>query len=75
MLVTAEAIKDESENKDQPKHKEYESIEENDCMMVNMVQKNFEGYTKHDVKKAQEARHLQGNGERKPYCQLPSHCA
>ena len=60
MLVTAEAIDDESENEDEPKHEEYESIEENNYMMVNTVRKNFEGYTKHNVKKAQEARHLQG---------------
>jgi hypothetical protein len=60
MLVTAEAIEDESENKDEPEHEEYESIEKNDYMMVNTMQKNFEGYTKHDVKKAQEAKCLQG---------------
>jgi hypothetical protein len=29
-------------------------------VMVNTVIANFEGYTKHDIKKAQEARHLQG---------------
>jgi hypothetical protein len=28
-------------------------------VMVNSVRANFEGYTKHDIKKAQEARHLQ----------------
>jgi hypothetical protein len=28
--------------------------------MVNTVRGNFEGYTKHDIKKAQEGRHLQG---------------
>jgi hypothetical protein len=28
--------------------------------MVNTVRGNFEGYTKHDIKKVQEARHLQG---------------
>ena len=37
MLVTAEAIDDESENEDEPEHEEYESIEENDYMMVNTV--------------------------------------
>ena len=60
MLVTAEAIDDESESEDDPEPEECKSIEENDYMMVNTVQKNFEGYTKHDVKKAQEARCLQG---------------
>jgi hypothetical protein len=29
-------------------------------MMVNTLRDNFEGYTKHDIKKAQEARRLQG---------------
>ncbi len=29
-------------------------------MMVNTMRGNFEGYTKHDIKKAQEARRLQG---------------
>ncbi len=28
--------------------------------MVNTVRKNFEGFTKHEIKKAQEARRLQG---------------
>ena len=60
MLVTTEAIEDESKNEDEPEHEEYESIKENDYMMVNTVRENFEGYTKHDVKKAQEARRLQG---------------
>jgi hypothetical protein len=29
-------------------------------VMVNTVRGNFDGYTKHNIKKAQEARHLQG---------------
>jgi hypothetical protein len=29
-------------------------------MMVNTVRGNFEGYTKHNIKKVQEARRLQG---------------
>ncbi len=29
-------------------------------VMVNPVRGNFEGYTKHNIKKAHEARHLQG---------------
>ncbi len=29
-------------------------------MLVNTVQGNFEGYTRHKIKKAQEARRLQG---------------
>jgi hypothetical protein len=29
-------------------------------VMVNTARGNFEAYTKHDIKKAQEARHLQG---------------
>jgi hypothetical protein len=33
---------------------------DNGFMMVNSVRANLEGYTKHDIKKAQEARHLQG---------------
>ncbi len=32
----------------------------NNFAMVNTVRGNFEGYTKHDIKKAQEARCLQG---------------
>ncbi len=31
-----------------------------ECMLVNMVQANFEGFTRHEVEKANEARSLQG---------------
>jgi len=31
-----------------------------ECMLVNTVQDNFEGHTKHDIAKAKEARRLQG---------------
>jgi hypothetical protein len=32
----------------------------NEYMLVNTIQGNFEGYTRHEIKKAQEARRLQG---------------
>ncbi len=53
MLVTAEGIKEESEYEDR-------NIPKDNCVMVTTVHKNFEGYTKHNVKKAPEARRLQG---------------
>jgi len=31
-----------------------------ECMLVNTVQDNFEGHTKHDIAKAKEAQRLQG---------------
>ncbi len=58
MLVTAtgdhkdEAFKDKEEGN--------EDEESNDLMMVNTARKNFEGFTKHEIKMAQEAKRLQG---------------
>jgi hypothetical protein len=34
--------------------------DDKECMMVTTVRGNFEGYTRHEIKKAQEARRLQG---------------
>jgi hypothetical protein len=52
MLVTADMSKGK-------KDKEIESAIK-ECMMVNMVWGNLKGYTRHEIKKAQEARRLQG---------------
>jgi hypothetical protein len=40
--------------------KETEENKSNEYVLVNTVQGNFEGYTRHEIKKAQEARRLQG---------------
>jgi hypothetical protein len=40
--------------------KETEENKSNKCVLVNTVQGNFEGYTRHEIKKAQEAKRLQG---------------
>jgi hypothetical protein len=40
--------------------KETEENKSNEYMLVNTVRGNFEGYTRHKIKKAQEARRLQG---------------
>jgi hypothetical protein len=40
--------------------KETEENKSNEYMLVNTVQGNFEGYTRHKIKKAQEAKRLQG---------------
>ncbi len=37
-----------------------ETMKKENCMVVPTVRKNFEGFTKHEIKKAQEARRLQG---------------
>jgi hypothetical protein len=40
--------------------KETEENKSNEYVLVNTVRGNFEGYTRHKIKKAQEARRLQG---------------
>jgi hypothetical protein len=52
MLVTA----------DMPKGKDNKEIESanKECMMITTVGRNFEGYTRHEIEKAQEARRLKG---------------
>jgi hypothetical protein len=40
--------------------KEIEENKSNECVLVNTVQGNFKGYTRHEIEKAQEARRLQG---------------
>jgi hypothetical protein len=52
MLVTADIPGGEDD-------KEIESATK-ECMMVTMVWVNLEGYTRHEIEKAQEARRLQG---------------
>jgi hypothetical protein len=56
MLVTTseedqviQSIKNDNENED-----------DDDVMMVSTVRMNYEGFTKHEIKMAQEARRLQG---------------
>jgi hypothetical protein len=41
-------------------HKETEENKSNEYVLVNTVRGNFKGYTRHKIKKAQEARGLQG---------------
>jgi hypothetical protein len=52
MLVTADISEEECD-------KEAESVTK-ECMMVNTVQGNLEGYTRNEIEKAKEARRLQG---------------
>jgi hypothetical protein len=52
MLVTADISEEEYD-------KEAESATE-ECMMVTTVRGNLEGYTRHEIEKAKEARRLQG---------------
>ena len=40
--------------------KETEENKSNEYVLVNMVQENFEGYTRYNIKKVQEAKKLQG---------------
>jgi hypothetical protein len=40
--------------------KETEENKSNEYVFENTVQRNFKGYTRHDIKKAQKARRLQG---------------
>ena len=54
MLVTAD-VSEEEEKYD----KEGESVTK-ECMMVTTVWENLEGYTRHEIEKAKEARRLQG---------------
>ncbi len=50
----------ESEDTEGLNPKENEENKSNEYVLVNTVQGNFKGYTRHKVKKAQEARRLQG---------------
>ena len=52
MLVTADMSEEEYD-------KEAESVTK-ECMMVTTVRGNLEGYTRHEIEKAKEARRLQG---------------
>ena len=63
MLVTANMSKGEDV-------KEIESANK-ECMMVTTVWGNLEGYTRHEIETAQEARTSRDDWER----QLPCHCA
>jgi hypothetical protein len=63
MLVTNTGMGDEEEEEDGGNDTDANSEdqeEKDDFVMVNTVRKNFEGFTKHEIKKAQEARRLQG---------------
>ncbi len=58
MLVTATGDHKDEDSED--KEEQNEDEERNNLVMVNTVRKNFEGFTKHEIKMAQEARRLQG---------------
>jgi hypothetical protein len=58
MLVTANGDHKDEDSEDKEEGNEDE--ESNNLVMVNTVRKNFEGFTKHEIKMAQEARRLQG---------------
>jgi hypothetical protein len=65
MLVTATGNHKDEDSKDKEEGNEdeeegNEDEESNDLVMVNTARKNFEGFTKHEIKMAQEARRLQG---------------
>jgi hypothetical protein len=70
MLVNATTADEEDENEDESEDdpegheenepKDEESKESKDYVLVNTLQGNFEGFTKHKIKMAQEARRLQG---------------
>ena len=63
MLITNTGMGDEEEEEDGGDDTDANSEdqeEKDDFVMVNTVRKNFEGFTKHEIKKAQEARRLQG---------------
>ncbi len=65
MLVTATGDYEDEDSKDEEEGNEdeeegNEDEESNDLVMVNTVRKNFERFTKHEIKMAQEARRLQG---------------
>ena len=55
MLVTADISEEECD-------KEAESVTK-ECMMVNTVQGNLEGYTRNEIEKAKEARRLRNDRE------------
>ncbi len=63
MLVTTTGDHEDKDSKDKEEGNEdeeegNEDEESNDLMMVNTVRKNSEGFTKHEIKMAQEARRL-----------------
>ncbi len=58
MLVTS--TRDHKDEDSEDKEEGNEDEESNNLVMVNTVRKNFEGFTKHEIKMAQEARRLQG---------------
>ncbi len=58
MLVTATGDHKDEGYEDEEKGNEDE--QSNNLLMVNTVRKNFEGFIKHEIKMAQEARKLQG---------------
>jgi hypothetical protein len=58
LLVTATRDQEDEDSEDEEEGNEDE--ESNDLVVVNTVRKNFEGFTKHEIKMAQEARRLQG---------------
>jgi len=63
MLVTNTGMGNEEEKEDGGDDTDANSEdqeEKDDFVMVNTIRKNFEGFTKHEIKKAQEARRLQG---------------
>ncbi len=58
MLVT-DGMTDHKDNEEE-EGKETEENKSNEYVLVNTVRGNFKGYTRHGIKKAQEARKLQG---------------
>jgi hypothetical protein len=65
MLVTATGDHKDEDSEDKEERnvngeEENEDEESDNLVMVNTVRKKFEGFTKHEIKMAQEARRLQG---------------
>jgi hypothetical protein len=66
MLVTCNMTREDKEENDDLK--EFEEVDKGEdangnYVMVNTIQVNFKNHTRHKIKKAQEARRLQGMGD------------